>query len=180
MKIALVRHGQTEENYLGNIQGLRNEMLNDTGRRQCQRLREKIKDVSFDFCYMSPLVRAVETAIILVGERVETFADKRLIERDMGKLEGTSRDNYDGEKYWNWELNSNDDGVESIQSMFERCQEFLNYVYDKHKGESILIVSHSATYRVLRHLILNHELKGNLLDTVIPNCSYEEFIIEDK
>ena len=50
MKITLVRHGQTEENYLGNIQGQSNEMLNDTGRRQCQRLREKIKDMEFNYC----------------------------------------------------------------------------------------------------------------------------------
>ena len=45
MKITLVRHGQTEGNYLGNIQGRNNELLNDTGRRQCQRLRDKIKEI---------------------------------------------------------------------------------------------------------------------------------------
>ena len=43
MKIVLVRHGQTEENLEGNICGLNNEMMNDTGRRQCQRLKEKLK-----------------------------------------------------------------------------------------------------------------------------------------
>lgn len=179
MKIALVRHGQTEENYLGNIQGRRNELLNDTGRRQCQRLREQIKEVEFDFCYMSPLVRTVETAIILIGERVETFPDKRLLERDMGELEGTSRSNYDGEKYWDWELNCSELGVESVQSMYERCREFIDYVTTKHnKDESILIVTHSATFRMLRHILLGHEMKGNLLDSVIPNCHYEEFIID--
>ena len=178
MKIALVRHGQTEENYLGNIQGRRNVILNDTGRRQCQRLRDKIKDIDFDFCYMSPLVRTVETAIILIGDRVETFPDKRLIERDMGELEGTSRSNYDGEKYLDCELNSSDLGVESVQEMYERCREFLEYVKCKHKDESILIVTHSATFRMLRHILLGHEMKGNLLDTVVPNCHYEEFIIE--
>ena len=178
MKIALVRHGQTEENYLGNIQGLRNVMLNDTGRRQCQKLREKIKETDFDYCYMSPLVRTVETAIILIGERVETFPDKRLIERDMGELEGTPRENYDGEKYWDWELNSSDLGVESVQSMYDRCRDFLDYIISKHKGQSILIVTHSATFRMLRHILLNHEMKGNLLDKVVPNCHYEEFIIE--
>ena len=47
MKIVLVRHGQTEENFEGNICGLNNEMMNDTGRRQCQRLKEKLKDIDF-------------------------------------------------------------------------------------------------------------------------------------
>ena len=179
MIITLVRHGQTEENYLGNIQGLSNAMLNDTGRRQCQRLRDKIKDKKYDFCYMSPLVRCVETAIILIGDRVETARDERLIERDMGELEGTPRENYDGAKYWDWDLNCSDDGVESIQSMVDRCRELLIYLKEKHVGQHIMLVTHSATFRVLRHLLLDHELKGNLLDTIIPNCHIEEFEIKE-
>ena len=43
MKIILVRHGQTEDNYNGIMQGRINNLLNDTGRRQCERLREKFK-----------------------------------------------------------------------------------------------------------------------------------------
>lgn len=88
MVITLVRHGQTEENFLHKIQGRSNNLMNDTGRRECQRLKMKIKDKKYDYCYMSPLVRAVETAMILIGDRVEMIPDKRLIERDMGELEG--------------------------------------------------------------------------------------------
>ena len=73
MKITLVRHGETEFNYQNVLQGRSNHQLNDTGRRQCQKLREKLKDINFSFCYMSPLIRTVETAFILVGDRVETF-----------------------------------------------------------------------------------------------------------
>lgn len=53
MKIALVRHGQTESNYNEICQGSTNILLNDTGRRQCQKLRDKIKDNKYDVCYMS-------------------------------------------------------------------------------------------------------------------------------
>lgn len=84
MKITLVRHGQTEENYQNIIQGRSRNELNEEGIRQCQKLREKLKDVSFQFCYMSPILRTVQTAFILVGDRVETFPDSRLIERNMG------------------------------------------------------------------------------------------------
>ena len=59
MKVTLVKRAQTESDYLGNILGHSNELLNDTGRRQAQRLKEKIKDIKFDYCYMSPLVRCV-------------------------------------------------------------------------------------------------------------------------
>lgn len=178
MKITLVRHGQTEQNYLERIQGLGNHMLNDTGRRQCQKLREKLNDKHFDVCYMSPLIRTVETAIILIGERVETIPDKRIIERDMGELQGCPRSQYDVKKYWDYELNCSENGVESVQSMFSRCEDFLNYIMEKHKEQDVLIVSHSAVIRVLRHLILKHELKGNMLDIMIDNCYCQEFEVK--
>ena len=64
MKIILVRHGQTESNYEGIMQGRVNNLMNDTGRRQCQKLRDKLINTKIDYCYMSPLVRCVETAFI--------------------------------------------------------------------------------------------------------------------
>ena len=58
MKITLVRHGQTEENFCNRVQGKKNNLLNDTGRRQCNNLRMRLLDKKFDYCYMSPLVRS--------------------------------------------------------------------------------------------------------------------------
>ena len=89
MKITLVRHGETDNNKNNIMQGLSNELMNDRGRRQCKKLRNELKDKHFDICYMSPLVRCVETAMILVGDRVPIVKDRRLIERDIGKFEGT-------------------------------------------------------------------------------------------
>lgn len=179
MKIVLVRHGQTEENYKGIMQGRSNHLMNDTGRRQCQRLRDKLKDKSFDICYMSPLVRCVETAFILVGDKIEMIKDDRLIERDLGDLEGKNRDVYDIEKYWNYDLNSSDDGVESVKSIIDRCENFLEYIISKYdKSSNILIVTHNACFRALRLLIQKKELKGVLLDGKrIDNCFFEEFEI---
>ena len=178
MKITLVRHAQTESNYLGNIQGRSNEILNDTGRRQAQRLKEKIKDIKYDYCYMSPLVRCVETALILIGERVEMIPDKRLIQRDMGELEGRPFQEYNAYRFWDYDLNRDDYGVESVHSIINRCDEFLNYIKKKYKGQNILIVTHNAPYRALRHLLKKNKLRGNLLDGEIDNCKIEEFVIE--
>ena len=174
MKIALVRHGQTESNYNEICQGSTNILLNDTGRRQCQKLRDKIKDKKYDVCYMSPLVRAVETAMILIGDRVEMIPDKRLIDRDLGELEGKSRSLYDSNKYWDYNLNSGDLGVEPVQEIFKRCSEFLDYILEKHKDESVLIVAHAASIRAIRHILLNSDLSKNLLLKDIENCYFEE------
>ena len=177
MKITLVRHGETEENYEGKLQGRRNILLNDTGRRQCKRLRERISNKKYDYCYMSPLVRCVETAMILIGDRVEMIPDKRLIERDIGEFEGKEKELYDIESYWDVDSNKNDGGVEPLSDLIARCEDFINYISDKHKEKDIMIVTHNAPYRVLRHILLKHDLSGNLFDNYIVNCQIEEFEI---
>ena len=178
MVITLVRNGQTEENFLRKIEGRKNNLMNDTGRRQCQRLKMKLKDKHFDYCYMSPLVKTVETAMILIGDRVETVPDNRLIERSMGDLEGRPCQEYNTYKFWDYDLNRKDYGVEAIQDIFLRCQDFLDYILKKHKGKNIMIVTHEEPYRTLRYLLLNHKLGGNLLDGPIDNCSCEEFNVK--
>ena len=179
MRIGLIRHGQTECNYEGIIQGRENEELNDSGRRQCKKLKEKIKDINYNYCYMSPMLRTVETAIIVIGDRIETIPDKRLIERDMGELTKKPRDEYDTKKYWDYNLNSGDLGVEKVQDIFERCRDFLRYIFEKHQGQDILIVSHSAIIRAIRHILLGTDVNGNLLYP-IGNCYYEEIEIDEK
>ena len=180
MKITLVRHGETDFNKEGKIQGLSNNLLNDTGRRQCRDLRMRLSDEHFDYCYMSPLVRTVETAMILIGDRVEMIPDKRLIERDMGELEGKSRDEYDFTKFWYYNLNLGDYGVEKVQDIFKRCRDVLNYIIKKHPGKDILIVSHGAPVRAMHHLLKNSDLNGNLRNIDVKNCYYEIIDVDEE
>lgn len=178
MKVTLVKRAQTESDYLGNILGHSNELLNDTGRRQAQRLKEKIKDIKFDYCYMSPLVRCVETALILIGDRVEMIPDKRLIERNMGELEGRPLQEYNAYKFWDYDLNRDDYGVENVHNIINRCEDFLDYIKEKNNSQHVLIVTDGAPYRALRHLLQNHKICGKLLDGEIENCKIEMFEIE--
>ena len=173
--IALVRHGQTEENFLGKIQGQSNHLLNDTGRRQCQRLKDKIREKHFDYCFTSPLIRCFETAMILIGDKVEIISDSRIVERNMGELEGKEYSLYNKFEYWDYDLNKSDLGVEPIQDVFRRCEDFLNYIMTKYPNKDILIVTHGAPYRALRYLLRKKKLKGKMMDQSIENCQYEEF-----
>lgn len=177
MVITLIKHGQTEEDFLRIIQGKSNKLMNDTGRRQCQKLRFQIKDKKYDYCYMSPLVRDVETAMILIGDKVEMIPDKRIIERDMGDLEGRNLEEFNAYKFWDYDLNRKDYNIEPVRDIFLRCQNFLDYVLKKYQDKNIIIVTDEAPYRVLRHLLLKKELKGKLFDGVIDNCKMEEFSI---
>jgi len=88
VKLYLVRHGETEHNRTGIGLGRSDVPLNDAGRRQAGLLRDRLADVAFDAAFASPLVRAAETARIVVGERVPVVRHPDLIELDVGETEG--------------------------------------------------------------------------------------------
>ena len=177
MKVTLVRHGETEENYLKKLQGRSNPLLNDTGRRQVLRLKNKLSALKYDLCFTSPLIRCFETALVLVGDRTEIIRDDRLIERDMGELEGRPVEEYNAFTFWDYDRNRSDYGIEPVCDIIDRCSNFLDEIKEKYPDKSIMIVTHGGPYRAFRHLLKGDKLEGNLLDGKIENCSCEEFEI---
>ena len=69
MLLYIVRHGETDWNKAGKVQGRTDIPLNERGRYLAEATAEGMKDVRIDFCYTSPLIRAKETAQIILGER---------------------------------------------------------------------------------------------------------------
>ena len=177
MKIVLVRHGKTDYNVECKTQGRINIPLNDSGRREVQKLKYKMKDMDFDICFSTPLIRAVETAMILVGDRVEIKIDDRLIERNMGNQEGMPYKDYDGNAHWDYNLNLDDNGIEPVQDIIKRASDFIDYLKENYNDKDILIVSHGATIRALHHILHNTDLNSNLSDFSIGNCYTETIII---
>src|SRR5688500_1044189 len=58
----LIRHGESEGNRAGLLQGQRDYPLSARGRQQAQRLAERLGTVRFDALYSSDLTRALDTA----------------------------------------------------------------------------------------------------------------------
>lgn len=173
MEITLIRHGKTEYNEKGLLQGIKNEPLTDAGRIQVKKLKMKLNNERFDICFTSPLIRSFETAMILVGDKVEIKKDPRLIERDYGKLEGTDKNLLDRKLYFDYSVNTTKEEVESIKHLENRLIEFINYLEKNYKNKKILIVTHGAVIRILRNLLLNED-KANILAVDIPNCYIEK------
>lgn len=89
MIVYLVRHGQTEYNRQGKLQGNTDVPLNEYGREVAYATAERIKDIPFDLVITSPLSRARETARILMGNRkVDILTDDRIREISFGEYEG--------------------------------------------------------------------------------------------
>ena len=89
MRLYLIRHGETALNVKGCYYGRTDAVLSEKGISQARYLKEILKEVSFDYIVASPLVRAYNTAQIVMEEREqEIFGDRRLMEQDFGIFEG--------------------------------------------------------------------------------------------
>jgi probable phosphoglycerate mutase len=87
--IWLARHGETDANAEGRVQGSLDPPLNDRGREQARELAEQVAPLGIEALYTSQLQRARETAAI-VGEKLSLTprVDARFAESFRGEWEG--------------------------------------------------------------------------------------------
>ncbi|EJU00795.1 phosphoglycerate mutase-like protein [Dacryopinax primogenitus] len=93
LRVWVVRHGETDENQQGIVQGQLDTKLNAKGRVQASRTGEALATIPFKNAYSSDLSRAVEArltakAILSHHSHVDLKMDTALRERDMGILTG--------------------------------------------------------------------------------------------
>ena len=63
MKLYVVRHGQTEINVKGQINGHNDIGLNEKGIKQAKEAGKKVKDLKIDLVFCSPIKRTRETCM---------------------------------------------------------------------------------------------------------------------
>ena len=94
MRLILVRHGETEENKAGIMQGHLPGVLSELGIEQAEKLAERLKDERIDLIISSDLARALDTAKIVAKFHpdVDLVLDERLRERFLGNFQGKTKD----------------------------------------------------------------------------------------
>lgn len=93
IRLIFFRHGQTDWNAAGRIQGHLDVPLNDVGRIQAEKLSTPIQRWQIDSFLSSDLLRARETAEIAAEETgLPVATDPGLREIFLGKLQGLTRD----------------------------------------------------------------------------------------
>jgi len=153
-RLWLVRHGQTDWNVAGRIQGQTPTELNAQGRLEAQRLAELFakNPRRFAWCYTSDLPRAAQTAHIL-AERLslEVSTMVGLREREFGSLEGAYPEQIRAARAASGTKPTADladwsgvTGVETDGALYERVSGALREIAGKHADEDVLVVTHGG------------------------------------
>lgn len=152
--IYLTRHGETEWNEKKLIQGLSDIPLNKKGEKQAKQLGEQLKKINFDAVFSSDLLRAKNSAKIIISEKkLKVVATKALRERFFGQFEGKHLIELRkvlGEimlvsKERQKELNLFD--VENDEDIILRLIPFMKKVVSKYLGKNVLMVTHGGLIR---------------------------------
>lgn len=153
MKLIIIRHGETVENITRVTQGQTDGTLSEKGVEQARKVALRLKDEMIDKVYSSDLGRVKHTVkeIMKYHPGVPVEFTEELRERGKGSFDGKPRAlaleevkkigvNYDDYRF---------DNGENLSDVRERVAKFYGKLFPKHKGQTILIVSHGTTMACL-------------------------------
>ena len=139
-ELVLVRHGETEWNRVGRVQGRSDIPLNDTGRAQARETGRRLADGAFDAIVASPLSRAAETARIIADELRTPDVEliDALVERDYGGAEGMTGEQIDAA------FGGHLEARETRQATVDRVTPALLELAGRYPDQRVLVVSHGG------------------------------------
>ncbi len=157
MYLLLIRHGETDWNSEGRMQGRIDLPLNARGVEQAEQLAERLaQEEHVDFLYTSPLSRARATAEIIARRYgMNPIPDVRLVERSIGKLEGMTLADFKQaypELYRLWHESKDHFRLpegETRQECLDRIQSFLQTLRSQHDGARVALVTHGGTLSLM-------------------------------
>lgn len=153
-KLILIRHGETNYNLEKKYCGHSDILMNRKGVSQIKKLSKKVKSFHIDKIYSSDLKRAVQTSKILFNNRPVTRLEE-LREMNFGVFEGLDFEaiHEKFEDYHNLWLHDpmkvTIPGGESFKDFKKRVIAKIRVLLRKHKDETVAIVAHGGTIRLI-------------------------------
>ncbi len=173
MRLYIVRHGKTDWNVERKLQGRADIPLNEDGREAARKTAQGIRSIPLDLVISSPLLRARETAEILVkGRGIPFFTDERLEEISFGEMEGQTKSEEIDHFFKHPELYQPPKGAESIPHLLARTGELLRELAAncELKEKNILLATHGAATRALLANIKHVQIRDFWSGSVPKNC----------
>jgi broad specificity phosphatase PhoE len=160
MNIYIFRHSESTDNKKGSFSGRSDVKITTYGRKKVQQIAQKLKDKKIDLAFTSPLSRTKDCLDYILEYHPETkvIIDKRLIERDYGKLTGKNKLEY-ARKHpklfpiYHRSYDVPPPGGESMKQVDKRVSSFIKDVLriiKKKKIETVVIVAHGNSIRPIR------------------------------
>lgn len=185
-EIYFIRHGETEFNRKGLIQGALNDVqLNENGKKQSLNAGKYLKEQHtkgekyFDLILTSPMIRCIETAEIIgreIGYKGEIIILPELITTNFGKLNGKSYDELNDNKKIN---NLNEKyGIETKESIKSRIKKVINLI-EKINYKKILVVSHGYTIQEINSYLANINISKDDFNEYIKNCEISYYVYKN-
>jgi alpha-ribazole phosphatase len=140
--LILVRHGRTQANREGRLQGRLDQDLDEHGQAQALAVAAYVQDrCEVDFVVSSPLKRAMQTAEAF-GRPVEI--DDRWLELSYGEYEGTPHADVPSEVWSRWREDSHftPQGGESLAALDARVRAACNEMLARASAANVVVVSH--------------------------------------
>jgi len=160
-EILVIRHGETDYNAEGRLQGTLETELNSNGLRQAVEAAEQLKYAGISVIFSSPMIRARKTAEI-IGKELDVpvvFRDalkEKCFGVGQGLLVREIQDRY-GDILWE-ARRSLDHALpegESNQDVIQRLDPVLREIRQNYQGKRVLVVTHGAVARVLFRMLAN-------------------------
>lgn len=166
-KIYLIRHGQTEYNRKGVVQGSGIDApLNETGRMQAKSFYDHYKDIPFQHVYTSVLQRSIQSVEHFLDSGLPHTRFEGLNEINWGEKEGKVANAEDSEYYasiiksWTYgELDRAIEGGESPNMVQERQKPALEKIIANKDENPVLICMHGRAMRIFLCLMMDYDLR---------------------
>jgi len=191
MNLILIRHGQSEWNALNQFTGWKNPDLTAKGIEEAHNAGKIIKNlkINFDLVFTSALVRAQNTAEIIleeINQSLSTIKNQALNERNYGDLAGLNKD--DARKRWGdeqvhiWRRSYDipPPGGESLKDTGERVLPFFMKEILPHvcEGKNVLVAAHGNSLRSLIKFLDNIS-NENIVKLEIPTGAPIHYVINE-
>lgn len=183
-----VRHGETDANREGILQGSMDVPLNVIGIRQAEAAAEYLKNIHFDAAFASPLKRAAQTAEIVTVANSEPVAlelNDALREWCCGKIDGLKWEDIhasyakEARSFCFEQIDTQMPGGESGWEFQHRVENFIRELADRFPGKRVLLVSHGGVLQRIFRLVAGVVSEGNMIP-LAGNASLSSFIFNHK
>lgn len=180
--VCFVRHGETDWNVQGKVQGRTDIPLNEAGVQQAKLAAGHLKDGAWDVVVSSPLKRAKRTAEI-IGEAIDAHGIAEMnefVERDNGETAGMKI----AEVQTLFPDRNIIPGRESDKDLQERGLKGLQLLLQQYPGKRVLVVAHGGIINAILAAVSKGEIgtgKTRLDNTGLSRLAYQgnEWIIQE-